>query len=366
MAIEINGTSGISGVDGSATTPALQGTDTNTGVTFGTDTVNVVTGGTTRATVDANGEFSVNTDAIFVDASADRVGIGTTTPSSQLELAGSAPVLTLDATGNNQPTINFQQSGTTYGKILFDGNNVQVGSTYGATVLISGSSGAERARVHSSGYFLFGTQGLPGPSIKGAGFYTDTNNTQLILASSTTSATAHVEFFNTNGKVGAITTDGTATTYGTSSDYRLKENVVNLDGAITRVKQLAPKRFNFIAEPSKIVDGFIAHEAQAVVPESVTGAQDATETVSAVLSAGGSILQQNVTEADWEAGKIPDQDGNTVYPTDSQWVAEHEAPVYQGIDQSKLVPLLTAALQEAIGKIEALETRVAQLEGGTN
>ena len=118
--------------------------------------------------------------------------------------------------------------------------------------------------------------------------------------------------------VGSISCTTSSTTYATSSDYRLKENVIDMTGAIDRVKQLAPKRFNFIAEPSKTVDGFLAHEAQAVVPESVIGTKDAV-----------------------------DGDGN---------------PVIQGIDQAKLVPLLCASLQEAITKIEALEARVTTLE----
>jgi hypothetical protein len=128
-----------------------------------------------------------------------------------------------------------------------------------------------------------------------------------------------------NSQIGGITTTISSTSYNTSSDYRLKENITDVTDGITRVKQLAPKRFNFIAEPDKFVDGFIAHEAQAVVPEAVTGTQDAL-----------------------------DAEGN---------------PDYQGIDQSKLVPLLTAALQEAIAKIEILETemtsakaRIAALE----
>ena len=92
-----------------------------------------------------------------------------------------------------------------------------------------------------------------------------------------------------------------------------------MTGAIDRVKVLAPKRFNFIANADITVDGFLAHEAQAVVPEAITGTHNEV-----------------------------DDDGN---------------PVMQGIDQSKLVPLLTGALQEAIAKIEDLETRLAALEG---
>jgi hypothetical protein len=128
----------------------------------------------------------------------------------------------------------------------------------------------------------------------------------------------HNSFSNPNGIVGSISTDGSATAYNTSSDYRLKENVVPLTGAADRVNQLQVHRFNFIADPSKTVDGFIAHEAQEIVPECVTGTKDEV-----------------------------DADGN---------------PVYQGIDQSKLVPLLTAALQEAIAEIASLKDRVAALE----
>ena len=97
-----------------------------------------------------------------------------------------------------------------------------------------------------------------------------------------------------------------------------RSNVVSLTGASDRVNQLQVHRFNFIADPDRTVDGFIAHEAQAVVPECVTGEKDAV-----------------------------DDEGN---------------PVYQGIDQSKLVPLLTAALQEALAEIKILKTKVAALE----
>lgn len=127
------------------------------------------------------------------------------------------------------------------------------------------------------------------------------------------------QFLTAGGSTkGTISATPTSVSYNTSSDYRLKENAVDISDGITRVKQLQPKRFNFIADDSTTVDGFMAHEAQAVVPEAVTGTQDAV-----------------------------DDDGN---------------PDYQGIDQSKLVPLLTAALKEAITKIEALETKNADFE----
>ena len=126
-------------------------------------------------------------------------------------------------------------------------------------------------------------------------------------------------FMNSSASnVGTIYSDSSSTAYNTSSDYRLKENVVDITGAITRVKQLAPKRFNFIIAPEKTVDGFLAHEAQAVVPESVTGEKDEVD----------------------DNGKA----------------------VIQGIDQAKLVPLLTAALKESIAKIETLETEMTALK----
>ena len=123
-----------------------------------------------------------------------------------------------------------------------------------------------------------------------------------------------------NTFVGGISmdSDNSGVTFSQSSDYRLKENISDMTGAIDRVKALKPKRFNFkIDENKKIRDGFLAHEAQEVVPEAVTGEKDAMK------------------------------DGEI-------------AP--QGIDQSKLVPLLTGALQEALAKIEVLEQKVAALE----
>jgi hypothetical protein len=131
-------------------------------------------------------------------------------------------------------------------------------------------------------------------------------------------------------------TSGTATAYNTSSDYRLKENVVSLTSATARLNQLAPKRFNFIADANVTVDGFLAHEVADVVPEAITGAKDAMrdeeyEVTPAVLGDDGNV----VTEAVMGTRSVPD---------------------YQGIDQSKLVPLLVATIQELEARITQLET----------
>jgi hypothetical protein len=140
-----------------------------------------------------------------------------------------------------------------------------------------------------------------------------------ILAFTSSNSTDLISFFSgnptTNTAVGSVTTNGSATAYNTSSDYRLKENIVPLANAVTRVKQLAPKNFTWKNNSSLgVVDGFIAHELQAVVPEAVFGQKDGV-----------------------------DQDGK---------------PKYQGVDTSVLVALLTAALKEALTRIEALEAKV--------
>ncbi len=108
----------------------------------------------------------------------------------------------------------------------------------------------------------------------------------------------------------------------------MKENVTDLSDGITRVKQLDPKRFNFISEPDSTVDGFLAHEVQTVVPEAISGTHNEVE-----VWKEGEELPDGVSVGD---NKL-DDDGNTI-------------PIMQGIDHGKLVPLLTAALQEAIAK----------------
>ncbi len=154
------------------------------------------------------------------------------------------------------------------------------------------------------------------------------DGTHLSLRSFATGGYDSIIFRSANTTVGKVFFNSGGTQYHTSSDYRRKENVVELTGAIDRVKTLLPKRFNFISEPSVTRDGFLAHEVTAV-PEAIQGTKD-----------------QVATEKDVGEGKA-DAVGD---------------PIYQTIDQSSLVPLLTAALKEAIAKIETLETKVTVLE----
>jgi len=187
-----------------------------------------------------------------------------------------------------------------------------------------GTNDEEKMRIDSSGNLLIGRISTGntgnGHSIRGGD--------SAIFSRNSTGETVQVSRNNSNGDLiqfrtgdtgnasvcGEIVRTGSTTVgYNTNSDYRLKENEVAISDGITRLKLLKPYRFNFKSEPSKTVDGFYAHEVTPAVPEAIFGEKD---------------------------------DPNRM----------------QGIDQSKLVPLLTAALQEAIAKIEVLETKVAALE----
>jgi len=161
-------------------------------------------------------------------------------------------------------------------------------------------------------------------------------NGKLTISKDLTTAENLIGFYNPNGNVGNIITSGSSTSYSTSSDYRLKENVVNMTDAITRLKTLQPRRFNFIADADTTLDGFVAHEVTAV-PESIIGEKDA-------------MIDEEVlyTQADEDKNEIPE--GKII--GDVKEAARINA---QGIDQSKLVPLLVGALQEAITRIETLE-----------
>jgi hypothetical protein len=201
-----------------------------------------------------------------------------------------------------------------------------------SSALIFGTTSAatesEKMRILSNGDLFVGCTALPSTSVTGFAVSDNAGKCLTRHATSATTANNVCAFFNPNGLVGVIQLNGSGTTYVTTSDYRLKENATEISDGITKLKTLKPYRFNFKADPTKTVDGFFAHEVTAV-PEAITGIKDEIATQAHVNQG----LAENVGD-----------------------------PVYQGIDQSKLVPLLTAALQEAIGKIEVLETKVAALE----
>ena len=218
--------------------------------------------------------------------------------------------------------VSSGQKNTIIGTYSGNQNGLDI-RTSSNNIVLSDGDGNPRAFCNSSGYFYFNSPNGSSVPYSGSGGQIVINNTfgvgvyNVSSIVHSTGGQGHIVFINNNGNVGSINTSGSSTSYNTSSDYRLKENVVELTGATDRLKQLNPSRFNFIADPDTTVDGFLAHEVQAIVPEAVTGEKDAV-----------------------------DADGN-IKP--------------QGIYQSKLVPLLTQALKEAITKIEALETANADM-----
>jgi hypothetical protein len=264
---------------GSAGAPSLTATgDTNTGIFFPTaDTIAFAEGGVETVRIDSSG----------------RVGIGTASPGSVCHVAGS-----------NGDGLTVSGGGAT-GVFRSSAAGTELGSTSGDNTVFLSGSGTERMRITSAGdVCIKATAAFSSGSLNV--LFDGTRNAICVKPETAVLNQNYAVFLNSAGSVAGLIQQ-------TSSDYRLKENVTAVIDGITRLQQLKPSRFNFIADPNTVVDGFLAHEAQEVVPECVTGKKDAI-----------------------------DDKGNAVY---------------QGIDQSKLVPLLTAALQEAIGRIETLEGR---------
>ncbi len=232
-----------------------------------------------------------------------RVGIGTTAPDNPLEVVGADSGIKISASSSHRPMLRFECGSDE--KLILSSN-----TTYGA---IGDASDANRYMVFKDGNVGFSVADWNSSS--GGLLIQDSSGVSQVNFSrpSSYTGTQNVNLYYHNGSyIGGINTTTTATSFVTSSDYRLKENVDYTWDATTRLKQLKPARFNFIADDTNtLVDGFLAHEVSSVVPEAITGTKDAV-----------------------------DADGN---------------PEYQGIDQSKLVPLLVKTIQELEARITALE-----------
>jgi hypothetical protein len=193
---------------------------------------------------------------------------------------------------------------------------VESGSNTHALVVDAGENSGRGGVIFGKNTFTSSTNGA---------YFSDLSNFyHLVITTTTDTASYSAQYINRHSSTGQaivfryqdndkgnITINSGSVSYNTTSDHRLKENVVDLTGATARLKQLEPKRFNFIADADTTVDGFLAHEVQTLVPEAITGTHNEV-----------------------------DADGN---------------PVYQGIDQSKLVPLLVATIKELEARITALE-----------
>ena len=301
-------------VAGTAALPAITTTgDTNTGMFFpAADTIAFAEGGAEAMRIDSSGN----------------VGIGTASPTSKLQVNGASLL-------GSPATFYVGDDGGSLGAFL---------NQTAALPIRFNTNSSERMRIASDGKVLYGfTSSQSGGQWQ---HYTPANNYNIQFFNEYASGTGYfLEFIRSvsgsYNAVGTITASTTTTSYGTSSDYRLKENVVPMSGSIDRLKQLKPSTWSWVQDGSH-GEGFLAHEAQEVVPEAVVGTKDAIKTEEYEVTPAVLGDEDNVvTEAVMGTREVPD---------------------YQGIDQSKLVPLLTAALQEAITKIEDLETRIQALE----
>ena len=290
------------------------------------------------------GIVNIGSGQIYKDASGN-LGIGTSSPSQILEVSKSQ-------NGETQIKVVNTNTGSSARAALVLGNNT---SSSAGGLLLNGSAttslgganslniyqgltapitfftdGSERARIDSSGNLLVGTTSLPSASVAGWAANVATAPGYTISSRNTTAVAGQYGFYNPNGLVGAINTSGSSTSFVTSSDYRLKENITPMTGALSVVEQLKPCTYTWKADGSD-GQGFIAHELAEVVPDCVSGEKDAVEIVD-----------------------VKDEEGNVI--------GTEEKPVYQGIDTSFLVATLTAAIQEQQAIIQSQAADIAALK----
>ena len=230
--------------------------------------------------------------------------------------------------------------------------DIRTASNY---IVLSDGDGNPRGIFDSSGNLLVGTTAVPNVGVTGQ-FGFSVSSTEVVISKSgadgliirtTSGSSNNIRLYNLNSQVGSVSTTTTATTYNTSSDYRLKENVQPMTGALAIVTALKPVTFNWKTDGSD-GQGFIAHELQAVVPDCVTGEKDATEMQTYEISPAVPATQ--------------DEEGNELTAVVEAVMGEREVPKYQGIDTSFLVATLTAAIKEQQAIITALTTRITALE----
>ena len=330
--------------------------------------------------------------------SSGNVGIGTGAPIVRTEIVDEAsvaydPVSNLNASGVPHGTHllvrNSSSSGGTFSGIGFLARNTRInyigtvaGGSGSEPILVfgaktGGSTSKELMRIDSSGNVLIGTTSDVGAT--GAAL-TPTTLARTLFRQGTNSTLNNLtlqQFNNPNGVQGRIVINANSVTFETSSDYRLKEDEQPIENPVGRLMSLKPINFAWKVNGSR-VDGFLAHEVQPFVPEAVTGEKDGMKTEEyEVEPAKGEIFIPAIEEVLDEEGEViteaqdeqiiasdvvqPEtlEDGQQWRETTPKVMGEREVPDYQGIDQSKLVPLLTAALQDAIKRIEALESQLA-------
>jgi len=275
----------VSGTVALTASPTFSGTVTATTVTSPASTaLTIQSAGTTAVTVDTS----------------QNVGIGVSSPGNRLDVAGNL--------GFNTAAYVYSYAGGVSGSVR---SGIQLDGTNQQMLFYTGTN--ERARIDSSGNLLVGTTS----SVNGGSVISVAAGTVCSIITAATASTNMIVFRNGNGNVGSITTSGTATSYNTGSDYRLKHDVEPMTSGLATLAALNPVTYKWNADDSD-GEGFIAHELAEVIPLAVTGEKNAV-----------------------------DADGN---------------PVHQGVDYSKIVVHLVAAIQELSAKNDALEARLAALE----
>ena len=325
-----------------------------------------------------SGNVGFETDRLTIDSSGNVSIAGVADPYS-LSGDGAVNQLSVHATGTNKAaSLNLASTGTGWNGISLGNETIRrafVGTLNGSHLVFytnnsnSGTVVAERMRISSTGAVGFGitsgqqsaSSGSGGLFYNGAGSYLSMarSGDTAILVNRISDTGEVIEFRKDGADVGNISVTASATAFNTSSDYRLKENLTPLTGALDRIDQLPVYRFNFIADPDTTVDGFVAHEVSEHVPEAVTGEKDAMKTV-VVQEAVAAVEAQPATY--WEEGDelpegvaVGDEKTAAVEAVEAVEEVTEEQPDYQGIDQSKLVPLLVAAVKELKAKVEILE-----------
>ena len=289
-----------------------------------------VSGAFTSQGIDDNADAT----AITIDSS-ERVNIGTGTPPTTdsvltVQKSSAANEFNVISSPSHASVVNLGDTD--------DYNICRIKSDNSDNSLQFQTNNSERMRLNSDGDLFLGTTSANSAGKIDVEFNGTSRNGIVLKTTRTATGTNFIEFFNSSGtNAGEINHNGSTTVnYSTSSDYRLKENVSYNFDATTRLKQLKPARFNFIADGTdRIVDGFLAHEVQLVVPEAITGTHNGVE-----VWKDGEELPDGISVGD---NKL-DNDGNTI-------------PKYQSIDQSKLVPLLVKTIQELEARITALESK---------
>jgi hypothetical protein len=272
--------------------------------------VNADTTNGLKLTSDTSGEIDLQTNGTTKVhmASDGKVGIGTTSPAQMLHVkASDARIRTEESSGST----TFEMTNTSSGHFLdSSGTNNLTINKIGAGDMLFKASNAERFRMLANGKICFGS--TTAESTSEDNMQIDPSGGNIYMYQNTTALQGVIDFRNPNGYIGSIRTTGSSTQFNTSSDYRLKENIDYTFDATTELKRLKPCKFNFKADTDTTVEGFIAHEVAEVVPHAISGEKDATD--------------------------------------------DEDNPIYQQIDQSKLVPLLVKTIQELEARITALES----------